>query len=441
MGNSTSGASNAPTQNQSRFVKVGEAAEILGVSESTVRNYVANGTLTRNVGPGGHRKILRSDLKRLLNPDERIETEKYVICYSRVSQKIQDKKNKEGESQLTRQKERLATYAKENYPNAKVIHFSEQSSAGNPNRKQFNAMMIEILNRKYDGGILLTEHYDRISRHFRNILQLICDTFSIEFVAVEHNEMSDIDLLMQDFSALFFLYQVKTYGNRAGERLRKEPTLEGLQRGRELAIAGMTVEKAVATLKAEGFENISAWTYRKYILHTDETGMLAEERDNSAEKWIKLYIQQGDKGDRLLYCRMWEHYTSFCQKNGLEQLTKRKFYANFRGYKAQNVNPNRVPAGTPTLSLFGLKIRGENLHINVATRKIEKMTTDLDIFFKFYDKYRGQVLTQHELQIHYRKTCKEQGAETMGRFQLFTACERYGARKVIKSNKLHWELR
>lgn len=49
------------------YVKTAEAAEVLGVSQTTLRKYAANGMIPMRVNPAnGYRLFKRSDLERFL---------------------------------------------------------------------------------------------------------------------------------------------------------------------------------------------------------------------------------------------------------------------------------------------------------------------------------------------------------------------------------------
>jgi len=52
-----------------RLLTTGEAAEILAVSEETVRNYADDGTLACFRLPSGHRRFKRVDVEALLDPE------------------------------------------------------------------------------------------------------------------------------------------------------------------------------------------------------------------------------------------------------------------------------------------------------------------------------------------------------------------------------------
>ena len=55
------------------WLTTGQAAELLGVSRSTVVRYIEAGTLEARRLPGGHWRIRRSDAEKLLRDDSASE--------------------------------------------------------------------------------------------------------------------------------------------------------------------------------------------------------------------------------------------------------------------------------------------------------------------------------------------------------------------------------
>ena len=50
---------------QPDLISIGEASQILGVNEATLRQWTDEGKLKAFITPGGHRSYSRSDLKKL----------------------------------------------------------------------------------------------------------------------------------------------------------------------------------------------------------------------------------------------------------------------------------------------------------------------------------------------------------------------------------------
>lgn len=56
---------------QMSFVSINKASEILGVSEAALRQWTDGGKIKAFITPGGHRRFLKSDLKKLLDSNQR----------------------------------------------------------------------------------------------------------------------------------------------------------------------------------------------------------------------------------------------------------------------------------------------------------------------------------------------------------------------------------
>ena len=59
-------ADSRTTYNTEDLLPIGEAARVAGVSVETVRNWTRRGLLREERTPGGHRRIRRGDIERLL---------------------------------------------------------------------------------------------------------------------------------------------------------------------------------------------------------------------------------------------------------------------------------------------------------------------------------------------------------------------------------------
>src|SRR5437773_2388585 len=91
-----------------KWLSLQEAKAYLNVSRATLDRWQAKGLLTPHYTPGGHRRYLEEDLRRLMGVDtvDTPSTENRVVIYSRVSTRKQAEAGN-----LRRQEERLVTYA------------------------------------------------------------------------------------------------------------------------------------------------------------------------------------------------------------------------------------------------------------------------------------------------------------------------------------------
>ncbi|SHF29016.1 DNA binding domain-containing protein, excisionase family, partial [Acidocella aminolytica 101 = DSM 11237] len=122
-----------------RFVGIGEAAEVLGVSITTLRRWEAEGKLVAEHTPGGHRRYdlakLRPDLFRA-EQDARRKT----IAYARVSSHDQ-------KDDLERQKQVLELYCARQGWTFEVV--ADLGSGMNYNKKGLKRLLSAII----DGSV------------------------------------------------------------------------------------------------------------------------------------------------------------------------------------------------------------------------------------------------------------------------------------------------
>ena len=74
---------------ESKYVSIGEAADMLGLSVVTLRRYEKSGKLKSKFRTFGlHRRYDINDIRKLINPNKQ---SKKTICYARVSSHDQKK--------------------------------------------------------------------------------------------------------------------------------------------------------------------------------------------------------------------------------------------------------------------------------------------------------------------------------------------------------------
>ena len=90
---------------ESKYVSIGEAADMLGLSVVTLRRYEKSGKLKSSFRTFGlHRRYDIEDIRKLINPNKE---SKKTVCYARVSTHDQKK-------DLVTQVDKLKNYCIEN---------------------------------------------------------------------------------------------------------------------------------------------------------------------------------------------------------------------------------------------------------------------------------------------------------------------------------------
>jgi putative resolvase len=185
----------------SRFIKIGEAAKVLGVSIQTLRRWEESGNLLpKRDGKG---KTRYYDVDQLIGK-KIIETD-LTIAYARVSSSDQT-------LDLKRQAEALAIYCTKQGWNFEIIQ--DLGSGMNYQKKGLKTLLDLIL-----GGTiarLVLTHKDRLLRFGAELIFALCEKRQIEVVLI--NKGSDISFeeeLAQDVLEIITVFSARLYGSRS----------------------------------------------------------------------------------------------------------------------------------------------------------------------------------------------------------------------------------
>jgi excisionase family DNA binding protein len=195
------------------YISVGAAAEILGISVSTLRRWEKEGWLLPAYRTlGGHR---RYDLEVLLNQfcieSKREETEHKAIGYARVSSSDQ-------KSDLETQKKRLEIYCSEKFKSNHVI--SDLGSGLNYKKPGLKALLEAIHNRSFSHLVLT--HKDRLLRFGSEIIFYLCEAQGIEVIILDDDKNMSFEMeLSADVIELMTVFCARLHGRRAHQNKRR----------------------------------------------------------------------------------------------------------------------------------------------------------------------------------------------------------------------------
>ena len=135
---------NSIVEGTSRLVSAGEAAQMLGVTDQTIRNYCRAGELEFVLTLGGHRRIALASVRRWMGEDDEPNDERGTAIYSRVSTNRQRQ-----EGNLSRQVDRLVDYCQDEFGISRenLLIIDETGSGLNENRKGYLRLVDLILSR------------------------------------------------------------------------------------------------------------------------------------------------------------------------------------------------------------------------------------------------------------------------------------------------------
>ena len=185
----------------SRYIKIGEAAKLLGVTPQTVRRWEREGeVLPVHRREGGTRYY---DRKQLLGIKE-LETE-LTVAYARVSSRDQ-------KEDLKRQVERLELYCATKGWRYEVIQ--DLGSGMNYRKRGLKRLIEKILNFEIRRVVL--SHKDRLLRFGAELVFALCEARNVEVVIINQGEEPSFEEeLVQDVLEIITVFSARMYGSRS----------------------------------------------------------------------------------------------------------------------------------------------------------------------------------------------------------------------------------
>ena len=194
-----------------KLYSISKTADILGVSQKTLRVWDKQNKLIPVLTSGGHRRYKESDINAFIGIDP-ISNDNKEICviYARVSSQ---KQKMSGD--LDHQSQRLSEYCAKH--NLYVEHIIKDVGSGlNDKRIGFNQLTNLVITGKVNKVIV--EHKDRLTRFQFNFIKKIFKTFGVDIIVIDDkDEISDIEELTRDMMSLLACFSVKYYGKRSLE--------------------------------------------------------------------------------------------------------------------------------------------------------------------------------------------------------------------------------
>ena len=184
-----------------RFVKVGEAAIILGVTVQTLRRWEKTGQLLPDKRTVGGTRYY--DIDRLLGVSSKEST--ITFAYARVSSHDQ-------KEDLQRQKQVLSMYCASHGWNYEII--SDLGSGMNYKKRGLKNLLDAILGRKIKRLVLT--HKDRLLRFGAELIFTLCEIHHVEVVIINQGEdLSFEEDLAKDVLEIITVFSARLYGARS----------------------------------------------------------------------------------------------------------------------------------------------------------------------------------------------------------------------------------
>ena len=196
-----------------RFVKIGEAAKLLGVSVQALRNWETEGKMMpSHRTPGGQRMY---DLAELLG----VKDLSYpTIAYARVSSSDQ-------KEDLERQHAVLEAFCNKNGWQTEIIR--DLGSGMHYNKKGLGRLL-DLIVRGEISRLVLT-HKDRLLRFGADLIFRICELKGIEIVIINTGEPPSFEEeLTDDVMEILTVFCAKLYGRRSQKSKKMAAQIENI---------------------------------------------------------------------------------------------------------------------------------------------------------------------------------------------------------------------
>jgi len=186
-----------------KILAISEAADILGVSVTTLRRWEKEGKLTSERTPAGHRRYNLSKIKPGLLRTEDVSIK--TIAYARVSSHDQ-------KADLERQKQVLELYCARQGWTYEVI--ADLGSGMNYHKKGLKRLLNDVLSDKI--GRLVISHKDRLLRFGAELVFTICAAKNVEVVILNQGEDTTFEEdLAKDVLEIITVFSARLYGSRS----------------------------------------------------------------------------------------------------------------------------------------------------------------------------------------------------------------------------------
>lgn len=195
--------------NGHRLVTIGEAARLLGVTTTTMRNWDKKGLLKPDeLTRGGDRRYDVESLKRIKPNLRGLDETRKTIAYARVSTSGQ-------KDDLVRQVAVLESYCSAKGYMYEVIR--DLGSGMNYYKKGLTNLLDQILDGKVQRLVLT--HKDRLLRFGAELVFSICEAKGVEVVIINKGDenVSYEEELAKDVLEIITVFSARLYGKRSGK--------------------------------------------------------------------------------------------------------------------------------------------------------------------------------------------------------------------------------
>ena len=363
------------------------------------------------------------------NGESEESSTKVCLCYCRVSTSAQSSikfkdgtEKNDGQSDLTRQIDRLKSEAKNRYPELPCKVYSEQSSGMNFERRVLNKLLDEVLAGKWDNSILLVENKDRLVRFAAPIIEKIFKSKGIEVIYFAQEEITDDETLTNDILSVIHYFSAKSYSKRANERRKKVISSEATTRAKQLIDQGTNLREIVKVLDKENMRNedgspILYNLLRKTVYHKQAIiEQVVSKKESSAEEWKRQFVSRTSSAYCLPVADAHAEYEQWAIGQGKPVVSKLKFAKLFGPSEViYNASAKRMVSAWK-----GLVVKGKAVHFIYEAKTAQSTVGPMDVLLDFTNEVRqGEALSQ--VFKRYKSFCKDKGVAQLSKLQVSEA--------------------
>jgi len=190
-----------------------EVCERLGISYTTLRDYVRRGYIKPVLTPGGKWRFREEDVERLIG----IVKQKRVMLYARVSSSSQ-------RDDLERQVRALEEWARSN----NIVDYEVVTDIGSglsEDRRGFKKILKLATERKISKVVVA--YPDRLTRFGFKTIEELLRAFGVEIVFLNHEDKDPREELVEDLITIISNFAERLYGMRSH---KYEKVIEGARK-------------------------------------------------------------------------------------------------------------------------------------------------------------------------------------------------------------------
>jgi putative resolvase len=342
----------------SRHVSISAAANLLGLSQNSVRKMTDSSELAHHRTLGGHRRISVSSINEWMGIEE--QTSRKTLIYARVSSKRQRL-----EGNLDRQASRLRDYCLQEFESKEenLIILKDCGSGLTEQRQGYQKLLELVISQQLKR--VVCEYPDRISRWGVRTFEILCEKFGTEFICTNKKpDQSFESELSDDVISVITVFSARTHGCRGALTTRMPIQDELRDRITQLHEDGLGQTKIARIIKEEGFRcdktgkphaiNSVRKTLKAYEKLKKATSTLTPNSRSSLKKFLKESCSFSDES-RCFTRPLFKAYSAWCKQNNIESGTSRKMTEQLQQSYETGTNSYRF------MFVKGLALKGNPL--------------------------------------------------------------------------------